>query len=435
MRKRTMNFLMSTATMMAFSGLALACPPECEEDGGSDGDKQARTSVWHGEMSDNGEAAIQWISHDEAIHDLFNEGDEHVEIMVFSDGKTLKVMRNGQEVPAESLNELGNQFHFFGDHEAGGAFEIKMEPGAAEIPSIGTMWTTDDTIPHVIKSDMVKQPPVMLGITMGEPDEALRAHLGLGDRSVIMVDSVIEGLPASKAGLRKYDIIVGLDGSDDHVTAARLHDILLAKKPGDELMLRVLRGGEKETYRVELRAYSPKDLGITEEHDPISNLFIKPERAHASQAQHANQLSELLEQLRESGFKPEQIETVQRLIESAKAQANKAMGDRQLVWERENGPMADSPRPPSKAVVPAPDGRRMIEIEVPDLRNFQVPDALRGRIEQFGGAHSDDLERRLNELESRMDEVSARMEERLERVITRFEELTNRLERRLRDGG
>ncbi len=432
--------LMSAATIVGLSGLAAACPPECEEDCCEEGEEQAHAEVWYGEMAEgeHGKKVIEkWIGDDGDVHLLHTDGDdENVEIMVFSDGKTVKVMRNGKEMPAEWLKKSGHLFKFRGDHEAGDTIDLQFAPATDGNLSFGTAWTADSgDEDEDFFVEKVQTPPVMLGITMGEPDASLRAHLGLGDRSVIMVDSVFEGLPASNAGLKTYDIIIGLDGSDDNVNSEHLYKILMGKKPGDELKLRVLRGGEKETYRVKLRAYDAKSLGIESDGGIFvedDNQFHADHADHSNHGEHAQHLAEMAEKLLESGMDPEQIRNIQEQVERAMKQAGQAS---QAIATSPRARNLQLPQFTTRTVVPGPDGREMFEIEVPDLGKFQVPDAIRGRISQFGNMDSGDLERRLDALEARMDEVTVRMEERLERVIHRFEQLTEQLERRLRDGG
>lgn len=104
-------------------------------------------------------------------------------------------------------------------------------------------------------------PPVMLGINFSEPGEALRAQLGLGRTPAILVDGVIDGLPAAKAGLEKHDIIVSIDGSAG-ATGQILHDRLFAAKAGDSVEIVVKRAGAVKTLRAQLAAYDPEALSI-----------------------------------------------------------------------------------------------------------------------------------------------------------------------------
>lgn len=102
------------------------------------------------------------------------------------------------------------------------------------------------------------QPRVMMGITMSDADP--RVVVGGG----ILLDSVVEGLGASKAGLQKDDLIVEIEGTRP-ISQDKLRDLLHGKKPGDELKVKFTRQGGKETEAtIKLEAFDPKKLGIPE---------------------------------------------------------------------------------------------------------------------------------------------------------------------------
>lgn len=103
-------------------------------------------------------------------------------------------------------------------------------------------------------------PPVMVGVNMSEPGAALRYHLGLAEGAkAILLDRVVPGLPAEEAGLRQYDVIVSIDGSEG-ATSAMLGKVLRSKQPGDTLELMVIRGGKPSVVKVELAAYDASKL-------------------------------------------------------------------------------------------------------------------------------------------------------------------------------
>ncbi|MHC4993329.1 MAG: PDZ domain-containing protein, partial [Planctomycetota bacterium] len=79
-------------------------------------------------------------------------------------------------------------------------------------------------------------PPVMLGLTMAEPGRALEVHLGLEPGESTMITGVYEGLPAHKAGLREYDLIVGVDGARP-ATPDAIREVLEELDDGDSIRL------------------------------------------------------------------------------------------------------------------------------------------------------------------------------------------------------
>lgn len=96
-------------------------------------------------------------------------------------------------------------------------------------------------------------PKVMIGITMSDaPDEVLKG---------IVVDRVLEGLPAGKAGLEAGDVIIDIKGIDD-VSQESLRGVLRKKSPGDELRIRILRNGSVEERVISLEPYDGEKLGV-----------------------------------------------------------------------------------------------------------------------------------------------------------------------------
>lgn len=103
-------------------------------------------------------------------------------------------------------------------------------------------------------------PPVMVGITMGEPDQSVLDFLGI--ESGIRLDRVVEGLPAAQAGLKEGDLVVGINGSQG-ASAEQLREVLHDSKAGDDIKLTVVRKGEgKKTYTISLVAWDASKLGV-----------------------------------------------------------------------------------------------------------------------------------------------------------------------------
>ena len=68
--------------------------------------------------------------------------------------------------------------------------------------------------------------PGHLGILLADVPEALRAHLGVDDGA--MAQDVLPGSPAEKAGLRRFDVLLAVDGVASLTMAqAMLPDIIL----------------------------------------------------------------------------------------------------------------------------------------------------------------------------------------------------------------
>jgi serine protease Do len=102
--------------------------------------------------------------------------------------------------------------------------------------------TIKDISAKIIASGMVIRGWSGLMVQELNPDRAVR--LNLPQRGGAVVSDTIKNSPASSAGIMTGDIILSADGKA--VSGARvLHDIVIAKKPGDKLSLTVLRNGKK----------------------------------------------------------------------------------------------------------------------------------------------------------------------------------------------
>lgn len=188
------------------------------------------------------------------------DGDQVYELRI-ADGKvTAKV--NGKEVPANRivkeedgiklLDQDGNVIQRFsivvGDGHAvvGGVPAIPAVPGA-----LG--W--DDGQPLMEEA----RPKVMLGINMAAPSEALNRNYGLEPGQAILIDRVLDGLAADRAGIRENDIITEIDGKKP-ASPETLWEALKDKEPGDTVTFTVLRKGGNRAIRVKLDAYDADKL-------------------------------------------------------------------------------------------------------------------------------------------------------------------------------
>ncbi|MFI4898024.1 MAG: PDZ domain-containing protein [Phycisphaerales bacterium JB059] len=204
-------------------------------------------------------------------HDL---GDGQVYELKVNDGDII-VLRNGEKLRTERIKKFPGKVKVLGeDGEELTTFELEGMKRAPKSGSVQKLWFGEgaEAGDVVIEGDVAfgfssdqdsyvakAPPPVMLGIRMGEPGAALRAHLDLGDTDAILVEGVTEGLAADRAGLKKYDVIISVDGSGE-ANGEVLHRTLSKKRPGDELRLVVVRGCDKLRLRAELDAYNAEKL-------------------------------------------------------------------------------------------------------------------------------------------------------------------------------
>ncbi|HEX2833754.1 MAG TPA: PDZ domain-containing protein [Thermoanaerobaculia bacterium] len=80
-----------------------------------------------------------------------------------------------------------------------------------------------------------------LGVSLVDISSELREHLGATKDAGVLVESVADGSPAEKAGVKVGDIIVGIDGKDVK-SSGELRAALRDKKEGDSVRVEVQRG-------------------------------------------------------------------------------------------------------------------------------------------------------------------------------------------------
>ncbi len=103
--------------------------------------------------------------------------------------------------------------------------------------------------------EMMKPRP-MIGVQVQPIDDALRAHLNLGDVKGVVVADVVPDSPASKVGIKSEDVITNADGNNIG-EPADLQEIIQSKKKGDKVTLQVVRAGETSEKVVDIEERSP----------------------------------------------------------------------------------------------------------------------------------------------------------------------------------
>lgn len=154
---------------------------------------------------------------------------------------------------------------------------------------------------QVVRGAVTSRPMsrAMLGITMSEPSSALLEHLGL--ETAVQIESVMEGLPAEKAGLQRNDLIVGVNGQQPMDIEA-LRRLIREKSPGDEIVLEVVRRGQSMKVTVTLQKPS----------DPVAGHQI--DINHGSMLHHLTQELENALQRRDSAT----MRSLRRHVDSAR---------------------------------------------------------------------------------------------------------------------
>lgn len=88
-----------------------------------------------------------------------------------------------------------------------------------------------------------------IGVQPEEPSPELRAQLGIPEGEGLLVYEVVPGSPAEKAGLRKHDILVKLDGKpvkgEDTLAA-----FMETAKVGQKVTAVVIRKAREKTLTI-----------------------------------------------------------------------------------------------------------------------------------------------------------------------------------------
>ncbi|MHA7814482.1 MAG: PDZ domain-containing protein [Phycisphaerales bacterium] len=402
--------------------------------------------------------------------------DEHVIVVKSSDDNDeyeVKVINgvvkfaqmNGKEVDHDRIKVDGESIIFLSeDGEKLTEFKVKGIAKWNSDKKSSTGWTIaapdapDAPEPAQIRvAQIVEQPKVMLGINLTEPSDAVRKQLKLGDRQAIFVERVIDGLPAKKAGLEAYDVIVSIDGSDQ-ASSELLSKVLRKKDPGDPLKLIVLRGGDKMTIKAELVPYNAQKLGVTrlpQAEFEIAEDFEFPGDWTDDKGKSftlglgigPDVHEKIHNALRESGVSEEQLAIIEEQLHEHLGGLGRMFGD-------EDNMFFFSPNAPEVQKEHEEHVRRIEEAErhrfeeqrelaavAKEKARAAMRDAQRqvmelrdGRLVVRQAEQMEDqlaeLEDRLSELEDRLEDQMDRMEEQMDRMADLFERLIDRLEDR-----
>lgn len=88
-----------------------------------------------------------------------------------------------------------------------------------------------------------------IGVVTRNVAPELVAQLGLDEGTGVLVEEVMPDSPAAKAGIRKFDVITGLNGKRVN-DPAHLSELVRGKDKGNEVTIQVLRRGAKQDFKV-----------------------------------------------------------------------------------------------------------------------------------------------------------------------------------------
>src|ERR1051326_3569408 len=107
-----------------------------------------------------------------------------------------------------------------------------------------------------VAEDIIKHGKVSrgyIGVEIGQVDETLAKAIGLENAGGVIVQNIVAGGAAEKAGLAKGDVILSVDGKPTNAPN-ELQSHVAQKHPGDKVTLKVFREGKTSEKIVTLRA-------------------------------------------------------------------------------------------------------------------------------------------------------------------------------------
>ena len=126
-----------------------------------------------------------------------------------------------------------------------------------------------------IKKQLIEQGEVRrgyLGVVIQDLSNDLKKSFDLKDVDGVLVSDVKEDGAAGKAGMKRGDVIISLDGKEMH-DAGQLRNTVALTPPGTEVKLVVIRDGKKKNLTVTLGTLTDEEMESGSAHvDTVTKL-------------------------------------------------------------------------------------------------------------------------------------------------------------------
>ncbi len=145
-----------------------------------------------------------------------------------------------------------------------------LSPGGASGGNIGIGFSIPSNMAKSVMEQLLKDGKVrrgMLGIGIQNITDDIAKALELKDRAGILVSSVKSGSAADKAGLKRNDIVIAINGEkieDSNV----LRNKVAGTAPGSEIKINVIRDGKEQEFTATLDEFDNKAVKTD---DPTNN--------------------------------------------------------------------------------------------------------------------------------------------------------------------
>lgn len=133
--------------------------------------------------------------------------------------------------------------------------------------SIGIGFSIPSNMARTVTESLVREGRVhrgQLGIAVSRPNSEAAKELGIKENKGVVVIQVQPGSPAERAGLRKGDVITGLNDveqSDPNV----FRNQVASRAPGSEVTLTILRDGREQRLNATLGEFTQTSASETEQ--------------------------------------------------------------------------------------------------------------------------------------------------------------------------
>lgn len=229
-----------------------------------------------------------------------------VELRV-ENGKIMVAKVNGKDVPADRIKKVRDGFEILDGNggvvqhiaaeqppdNMGGEGMVVMKSGRAmlvdgnahAVVTQGRYGRGQDADVVILKSDRgdgqrpdqaqverASPPKSMIGVGLGSPDDALAHHLAINRAKSTMVTSAMDGLPAQKAGMEKFDVIVSINGDKD-ASPQSIRRVLRDAEPGAKIRFEVRRATETKSFEVEAVPFDGSMLELVVAGVPLEGDF------------------------------------------------------------------------------------------------------------------------------------------------------------------
>lgn len=180
--------------------------------------------------------------------------------------------------------------------------------------------------PGAMSGQTAEPPRVMIGVTMESAlDDADEMPENVDAERATVINRVVEGLPAAKAGLEEDDIVIAIDGSKD-ASPDDIRELLRTKNPGDTLKLKVLRDNDRDDGKhdeleidVRLEAFDAQAVGAPGAWGWRTSDDDLDDSAVARLGELRAQLASLSEELRRAGQEMAEARSPEERADRSKA--------------------------------------------------------------------------------------------------------------------